>query len=377
MRGITRYILNQLFWAMLFVTLALTGVVWLSQSLRFVDLIVNRGLSVFTFVYLTILLLPTFLALILPIALFFAVMYTYHRLTIDSELVILRASGLSQFALARPALILATVMMLVCYGITMFLMPYGFGKFKERQFLIRSDFSQVLLHEGSFNKLVEGLTVYVRARQSNGEVQGILVHDSRIPEAPVTMMAERGALVTSKEGPRFLLINGNRQEMEHGTRKLSLLYFDRYSFDLSDLMTQPGPRWREPRERYMQELLGPPRPGDDPAHHTKLLAEGHQRLASPLYCMVFALIALAAMLGGEFNRRGRVRRMLFGAGAAVTFQGIALALGNVLVKQPAITPLFYAFIAVSAIVAMFLLLFLRLRTRRSGAMAPELAPGVA
>lgn len=375
MQGITRYILRQLFWAMLFVTLALTGVVWLSQSLRFVDLIVNRGLSFFTFIYLTLLLLPTFLTLILPVALFFAVMYTYHLLTIDSELVIMRASGLSQFALARPALILATAMMLVCYGITLFLMPSGFGTFKERQFLIRSDYSQILLHEGSFNKLVEGLTVYVRARQSNGEVQGILVHDSRNPEAPVTMMAERGALVAGKEGPRFLLINGNRQEMEPGTRKLSLLYFDRYSFDLSNLMSQSGTRRREPRERYVHELFGPPQPGDDTAFLAKLRAEGHQRLASPLYCIVFAFIALAAMLGGEFNRRGRVRRMLLGAGAAAVFQGTVLALGNVLVKQAAVTPLFYAFIVGSAMAAMFLLL--RSRTKRSRAMAPELEPGVA
>jgi lipopolysaccharide export system permease protein len=254
-------------------------------------------------------------------------------------------------------------------------MPFGFSRFKERQFLIRSDYSQVLLHEGSFNKLAEGLTVYVRARQSNGEVQGILVHDSRNPEAPVTMMAERGALVVGKDGPRFLLVNGNRQEMEPGTRKLSLLYFDRYSFDLSNLVNQPGPRWREPRERYVQELLGPPQPGDDPAFRAKLRAEGHQRLASPLYCIVFALIALAATLGGEFNRRGRVHRMLSGGGAAVVFQGVALALGNVLVMQPAVTPLFYAYIAGSAMVAMILLL--RSRTNRVRPMAPELEPGVA
>ena len=182
MQGITRYIMGQLFWAVLFVTLALTGVVWLSQSLRFVDLIVNRGLSFFTFLYLTVLLLPTFLAIILPIALFFAVMYTYHPLSIDSELVILRAAGLSQFALARPALFLGAAMMLVCYGITLFLIPLGFGAFKERQLLIRSNYSHILLQEGSFTKLVEGLTVFVRARQSNGEVQGILVHDSRAPE---------------------------------------------------------------------------------------------------------------------------------------------------------------------------------------------------
>ena len=107
MQGLTRYVLRQLVGATLFVTLALTGVVWLLQSLRFVDLIINRGLSALTFVHLTLLLLPTVLAYILPVALFCGVVYTYHRLIVDSEIVIMRATGLSQMALARPALILA------------------------------------------------------------------------------------------------------------------------------------------------------------------------------------------------------------------------------------------------------------------------------
>ena len=91
MTGVTRYLVTRLFGATLFITFAVTGVVWLSQSLRFIDLIINRGLSVVTFLELTLLLLPTFLAVIVPLALFCAVMYTYHRLTVDSELVVLRA----------------------------------------------------------------------------------------------------------------------------------------------------------------------------------------------------------------------------------------------------------------------------------------------
>ncbi len=203
MNGITRYLVGQLFVATLFITFAITGVVWLSQSLRFIDLIINRGLSVFTFLELTLLLLPTFLAVIVPLALFCAVMYTYHRLTVDSELVVLRATGLSQFDLARPALILASGVTAVCYGITLYLMPMGFREFKDRQSSIRSDYSHLLLQEGTLNTLSDGFTVYIRAREPSGEILGILVHDSRDPSAPVTWMAERGALVRSPDGPRL------------------------------------------------------------------------------------------------------------------------------------------------------------------------------
>ena len=365
MQGLTRYVFGQLLGTMMFVTFALTGVVWLSQSLRFVDLIVNRGLSIFTFVYLTLLLLPTFLSVILPIALFCAVVYTYHRLTIDSELVVMRAAGLSQIALARPALLLALLITLIGYSITLYFMPAGFGAFKERQFAIRDDFSHLLLQEGTFNSLATGLTVYVRARQPNGELLGILVHDTRQPGTPVTMMAERGALVSTRDGPRFVLVKGTRQELTEDGRKLGILYFDKYSLDIYDVTNANGPRWREPRERFIGELFAEPKTPGDIANRGKLLAEGHQRLVMPLYAIVFTMIGIAAMLAGEFNRRGRGRRILIAAAVAVAFQGLALTLPNIVTKLPILVPLPYLNVVAWTIVATYVLV--RVPTRRTSA----------
>ena len=115
MGRLTRYILGQMMAPLAFVTLSLTAVVWLIQSLQFVDMIINRGLSASRFLYLTILLTPGFLALILPIALFCAILYTYHRLTYDSEIMVMRAAGLSQRALAAPALVMAFVIVALSY----------------------------------------------------------------------------------------------------------------------------------------------------------------------------------------------------------------------------------------------------------------------
>lgn len=355
MSGISRYLLGQLVATMLFAAAALTGVVWLSQSLRYIDLIVNRGLSALTFLHLTVLLLPTFMTVVLPISLFCGIVYTYNRLNAESELTILRAAGISPFGLARPALILAGIMTLVGYSITLYLMPLGFSSFKDRQYVIRSDFSQILLREGTFTSLSSGLTVYVRARDPSGEVYGILVHDGRNPDAPVTMMAERGALVHSPTGPRLVLFNGNRQEMERAARKMKLLYFDRYDFDLSDLVSKGGPRWREPRERFIGGLFGPPKNKNDEAYRSKLLAEGHQRLVMPLYNIAFAMIALAAMLAGEFRRRGCWRRMLAGSIAAILFQASALILNNMIVKTPALWPLVYLNVVLVTAIAAFIL----------------------
>ena len=100
MRRIDRYILGQIFWWTVFVSICLICIVWLSQSLQFVEMIVNRGLSVPMFIYFTALLLPTFLSMILPIALLFAVLFTYNKLTVDFPGVakVLVSLGIHEFA---------------------------------------------------------------------------------------------------------------------------------------------------------------------------------------------------------------------------------------------------------------------------------------
>ena len=98
------YIMRQILGPLTLLTFGFTGVIWLTQSLRFVDLIVNKGLSLGLFLYMTLLLLPSLLAIILPVALFAAVLYAYHQLISDREIVVLKAATLSHARLAGPAL---------------------------------------------------------------------------------------------------------------------------------------------------------------------------------------------------------------------------------------------------------------------------------
>jgi lipopolysaccharide export system permease protein len=342
MRAISRYIFRQLFDATVFVTIALACAIWLTQSLRFVELIINRGLSLGAFAYLTMLLLPTFLTVILPIATLSAILFVYNKLTIDSELVVLRAAGMSQGSLAKPALLLAVLVSVICLSLNVYFLPTSYRQFKDLEFTIRNDYSAILLQEGVFNTLTEGLTVYVRARESNGELLGVLMHDNRQPTKPVTMMAERGAMVASDSGPRVVMFKGNRQEIERESGELSLLYFDRYIFDLGQFTDEIEERWREPRERYLHELFFPDyESAADSYYADKLIAEGHQRLANSFLVVAFVFVGLAALLSGQFNRRGQLRRILVAAGLVVAIQSAGLGLHNLTSRQPAAAPLIY------------------------------------
>ena len=334
-----RYLFRQLIGPFLLVALGLTAVVWLSQSLRIIDLIVNKGLSFSTFLLMSMLVLPTFLGAILPIAFFCALLFVYNRLTIDSELVCLRAAGISQWSLAKPALVMATIIVVASYAIVMYVMPISHREFKERQFVLRSDHSALLLEEGSFNSLTEGVTVYIRGREG-GTLNGILVHDARERERPVTMMAERGRLVQTAEGPRFILFNGHRQRIDRDSAQLSLLNFERYTMDLGEFAQRGGNRWREPRERFLGELLDPESEGADRLRG-KFLSEAHNRIVSPLFAYTLVAIGLAALLLGNVDRRGQWRRMLVAIGAAVVFEAVALFLVNATAKNSGLIPLMY------------------------------------
>jgi len=214
------------------VTLTISCALWLTQSLRFIELIVNRGLSIGSYLYLTILLLPSFLAMLLPIGLFAALIFTYNRLTADSELIVMRAVGLSPAKLAYPGLVLAAAITITGYALALYFMPLSYREFKDMESDVRSGYSVVLLREGAFNTISNGVTIYIRAREADGELRGIIMHDSRDPKQTVTIMAERGVLAQTNDGPRVVMVEGNRQLLDRDTGKLSLLYFERYTADI-------------------------------------------------------------------------------------------------------------------------------------------------
>ncbi|MCG8360713.1 MAG: LPS export ABC transporter permease LptF [Kiloniellales bacterium] len=351
MRSITKYVLRQLVTVTLSVTIGLTFAVWLTQSLRLIDYIVNRGLPASTFLSLVGLLLPSFIGVVLPIATFCAVLFVYNKLVSDSELVVLRAAGLSQIELARPAIVMALITTAIVFSITLYFLPLSFGSFKKLQHQMRNDYSAVLLQEGKFNTISNGITVYVRERSSEGELRGILVHDNRNAELPITMMAERGALVSSETGPRVVMVNGNRQQVERENGRLSLLYFDSYTVEIAKLEESLQNRWREPKERFLHELLQPGDSTDDQRFYRELVAEGHQRLVAPLYCLAFVMIALGALLSGEFNRRGQIRRVLLAVLIVALLEGLALALQDLASRTLDAVPAMYAAPILSSVAA--------------------------
>ncbi len=340
MTGLTRYILRQCLAVMVFVTAALCAAVWLAQSLRLVDLIVNRGLTVELFLYLAVLILPRFIEIVLPIGAFIAVLFVFNRLSAESELVVMRAAGLGPLALAKPVMILAGVAFVALMILSAYFLPTSNRDFKDAQFEIRNRFVSSLLQEGAFTTISDKLTIYIGARDERGEVRGILIDDERDKARPVTIIADRGVFTSAGGGSRLVMVHGNRQELDRATGKLSLLTFDRYTLDLDSMRDAPVVRFREPQERFLGELLFPPA-GLDPGMRYNFIVEAHQRLAIPLSVFGFAIIPLACLLPGQVNRRGQLRRVLLAVGIAFIYQSVAIGVQNLANRYLAAIPLMY------------------------------------
>jgi lipopolysaccharide export system permease protein len=340
MRGLNRYILRQCFGVMIFVTAALSAAIWLAQSLRLIDLIVNRGLSIEVFLYLATLILPRFLDIVLPIGAFIAVLFTFNRLITESELVVMRSAGLSHLALAKPVLILAGIAFFVLMSLSVYFLPASNRAFKDLQFEIRNRFVSSLIQEGTFTTISDKLTIYIRSRDDRGEVIGLLINDSRDPQKPVTILAERGVFVDSPTGSRIVMVNGNRQQFDPESRKLSLLTFESYTLDLDSLHDAPVVRFREAQERFLDELFFPPADADGSLREG-FLVEAHQRILVPLSAFSFSLIPLACLLPGQLNRRGQLKRVLLAIALAFLFELLDLGVNNLAFHSAVAIPLMY------------------------------------
>ena len=113
--------------------------------------------------------------IVLPVALFGAILFTYNKLWMDRELVILRAVGVSPEALAVPALALSVLVMLAGYVLNLYLLPTSYRAFAHLMFSINNEFSAVMLQEGKFNVMTDKLTIYVRERQPDGLLVGLIM----------------------------------------------------------------------------------------------------------------------------------------------------------------------------------------------------------
>jgi lipopolysaccharide export system permease protein len=359
---IDRYIFGQLLVALVLVTLGLVALIWLTQSLRFIQVIVNRGLSPVVFVRLTLLLVPSFAATILPITCFIVVVFIYARLAGDRELTVMRSAGMSDLALARPALAMGVCVTLLCYWLNIVLVPASLKSFHDYQYQIRNQIAAFLLEPGVFTQVTGDLTVYVQSRDAQNGLLGILIEDSRNKNAPATVLARSGQLQVTPQGPVVILEDGSREQVDSRTNRLDVLTFHRNVINLAQTAKSAAEDTTDSAAAPLSDLFNPSVPLSD-SDRAKWLVEAQRRLSAPLTAIGFTLIALLAVLGGKFRRHGGLLRPLAAVAAVTLLVAAGLAVNNFSARSLALLPLIWIVTVVPGAVAGVVLF----RPRRLGA----------
>lgn len=359
-----RYILHQLLIALVATTGGLAALIWLTQSLRFVSLVVDRGLSLGVFLELTGLLVPSFIAVILPITTFVVVQFVYHRLAGDREIIVMRAAGMSSFALAKPGMICALIATILCYLLNIWIVPASYHSFRKFEYKIRNKMAAFMLQEGVFTNVSDNLTVYIKSKDHNGILKGILVEDDRQPTNKATILAESGNIVIINDKPQVVLLNGSREVIDKKTGRLNVLNFERNTIDLSSNKEQSA-RLKDATEMSLYELLHPNAQEVFDRDYGKLAVEAHRRLTSPLTILSFTMIALVSVLRGGFARYGNIVRPLGAIFTIVGLMSLILIVQNVSTRNMAVIPVIWVVAILPGIIAALVLFLPDLNSKKN------------
>jgi lipopolysaccharide export system permease protein len=332
-------------------------VAWLIESLKFFELAINGGAPVGLFLYLVLLAMPPIVAVVLPIIFFMVILFVYNKLTAESELIVLRALGLSQWRLAKPALALGAIVATFVFLLNAFVAPIANERLKRVQDVTRTQFAGAPLNAGVFNPIGDKMTVYVREREPNGDLAGILIYQEQANGRPTTTVAKRGVVVDGDRGPEIIVYDVSRQEVDPVTGRPRTTEFARGTVDLQQVAEALTARWKEPSERTLPELLAGPQGADDKGFDMAFRAEAHNRIGSPLFAMALAMVGLYTLLGGHFDRRGQSRRIIIGGVAVLLIQGASIGLANFARNHWVAIPLLY--LAAIGPILVILVLFAR------------------
>lgn len=333
----------------------MTLIVWMTQTLQRVEIVVEHGAGLALFGFLSILIIPSLLAVIIPFALYGAAVYALYRLHSDSEIAVLFAAGVSRWRLSAPILALTAVGALATLYVNIDLMPRSYRVLKEQVAEIRADVASSVLRSGEFTTLIDGFTIFIDEARPGGQFSGLLVNDYRDPDDIKTYMAERALLRETPNGPLLFLRNGNIQRANDDSDRVSIIRFEEVAIDVVDYQEGPGELVLELTERYPHELLNPDMSKPyDRANAGKLIAEGHSRYAAPLYAFAYVLVGLYALIGGPYSRRGYLLRMA-AAGGVIFLLRIGGFLAQGLVSEYAGYWLLYAIPIEASIIVAFML----------------------
>ncbi len=311
--------------------------------------ITENGISIGKFFYLFILILPWLLIFIVPISIFIAVIMVYGKMIKSNEITILKNSGLTKFQISKPIISLAILASIFCFIISFYLMPFANKQLRLMRIDFANNYASLAFNPKTF-ETINNLTIYIKDRDENNRLYGIMLNDERSKKNSITITAESGDIVAQDSSVYLYMENGTVQRYNYDKNSTEILSFDSYVFNLTRDKARDGEIQWKSKERYFHELLNY-EDGLPDKTIKKIRSEIHERITYPMLPLILTFIAIAAILYGDFSRRGNVKNVVTAALCGIVFMALNITSYEMIENSSKLTPILYINIAIALILA--------------------------
>jgi len=296
-----RYLFAQMLRMAGAVSVTLVGIMWLFQTIRILELVINRGAPLSEFLVMSVTVVPLWLTVAMPIGTFVGVIWVFHRSLSDRELLVAQASGRSAHQLARAPMALGLLVTSFLVFNSVILLPFSFSIYKQIQFNLRNSIPTVMLQENVFIDVVDGMTMLIGRKYDDGAAEDVFIHDERDDGAVVTMTAKAGRFVEKDGQPAVILQDGQRVELTGTGEAGATLLFESHTVFIVPRDRREATRMPiEMNEDSISNLLDPTT-SPSANYINQRVAEGHYRIVSPLLAMALGLVASVGVLWGQIR----------------------------------------------------------------------------
>ena len=338
-----RYVLSQYLLFFGFFALVLVAVFWINRAVVLFDRLIGGGQSAMVFLEFTALTLPNLIRMVLPMAAFAASVYVTNRLSSESELTVMQATGSSPWRLARPALVFGLIAAAMMGILTNVLMPASVSQLAVREAEVARNVAAKLLTEGSFLHPAPGVTFYIRKIDPDGRLHDVFLSDRREPAYTITYTGAEAFLVRDGAQSNLIMVDGLAQRLDHETRTLSTTVFADFSYDISSLIRRDESRIRNIRAIPTPEIItdGDAVTAREGYSAGQLAEELHLRFARAVICVAVTLIGFSTLMLGSYSRFGVWRQALLAFVLLVMLEVLRGVVSEPVLNNAELWPLIY------------------------------------
>ena len=296
MRLINTYVTQNFFKTFVIVLLVISTLAWLTQIIDDLALILDRDRSIYDFFGLTILLYPYIVSIMAPSSILIASIIVIDRMTRDSEMVILNASGISLMQKILPFVSASIFITVLIYILSLHVSPLAMKDFREKINEIKSDIISSSFKKNEFSSPDSDYTVYVSDISDNNEFRGIIIKDMKSNDLIITYTAKNARIIDVDDQIILEMENGKiySENLNLSDKETSTIIFEEYTVNLSNIFRSADGSYFKASDKSLGELfdVGKILTAEDRARSVEFMNEAHIRISNPLYAIAFLFISL-------------------------------------------------------------------------------------